>query len=216
MARSVISNQSVRAILDLFEQLLPAASEARALRTTCRIPEGACRGCINTSVSTRLNTSGALFPPCVVTSLAETIDLIRQFFRLLRDWFKAALPARGTGHGFRFIGSQRRFRLPGDGLGRIEALRRLAPGLRGFLNVGANAGFYCLLAERLGIEAVGFEPVPTAFRLLQRNLGLNHSSCLAIPAAVAAGRGRATFYGTGTAGSLLQGLSGSLRGIAAQ
>ncbi|MBD2548365.1 FkbM family methyltransferase [Microcystis elabens FACHB-917] len=143
--------------------------------------------------------------------MAEPIDQIRPLFRRLRDRSQAALPARDTGHGFRFIGSQRRFRHACDELGTIEVLRRLAPGLRGFLNVGANAGFYCLLAEALGLEAVGFEPEPTAFRLLQRNLGLNRSSCLAIPAAVAAGLGRATFYGTGTAGSLLQGLSGTPR-----
>nr|WP_254216860.1 FkbM family methyltransferase [Synechococcus sp. CCY 9618] len=90
-------------------------------------------------------------------------------------------------------------------------LQCLAPGLRRFLNVGANAGYYCLLAESLGLDVLAFEPEPSAFRLLQRNLCLNHSRCLAIPAAVAADRGRASFYGTGTAGSLLAGISGTPR-----
>jgi FkbM family methyltransferase len=147
----------------------------------------------------------------VAPSVAEPIDQIRPLFRRLRDRFQAALPARDTGHGFRFAGSQRRFRHSADELGTIEVLRRLAPGLRRFLNVGANAGYYCLLAESLGLEALGFEPEPAAFQLLQRNLGLNRSGCLPIPAAVAAGRGRASFYGTGTAGSLLEGLSGTPR-----
>lgn len=143
--------------------------------------------------------------------MADLIDQIRPLFRRLRDRYQSALPAQPSGHGFRFAGSQHRFRHACDELGTIEVLRRLAPGLRGFINVGANAGFYCLLAESHGLEAVGFEPEPAAFRLLQRNLGLNHSSCLAIPAAVAANRGRANFYGTGTAGSLLEGLSGTPR-----
>jgi FkbM family methyltransferase len=143
--------------------------------------------------------------------VAELIDQVRPLFRRLRDRFQAALPAQATGHGFHFAGSQGRFRNASDELGTIEVLKRLAPGLRSFLNVGANAGYYCLLAESLGLEAMGFEPEPAAFRLLQRNLGLNRSSCVAIPAAVAASYGRATFYGTGTAGSLLEGLSGTPR-----
>jgi FkbM family methyltransferase len=143
--------------------------------------------------------------------VAELIDQVRPLFRRLRDRFQAALPAQATGHGFHFAGSQRRFRNARDELGTIAVLKRLAPGLRSFLNVGANAGYYCLLAESLGLEAMGFEPEPAAFRMLQRNLSLNRSSCVAIPAAVAASYGRATFYGTGTAGSLLDGLSGTPR-----
>lgn len=143
--------------------------------------------------------------------MAELIDQIRPLFRRLRDRSQAALPARDTGHGFRFAGSQRRFRHACDERGTIEVLKRLAPGLRTVINVGANAGFYCLLAESLGLQALGFEPEPSAFRLLQRNLGLNHSACIAIQAAVAASCGRASFYGTGTAGSLLEGLSGTPR-----
>jgi FkbM family methyltransferase len=147
----------------------------------------------------------------VEPSVAELIDQIRPLFRRLRDRYQTALPAQPSDHGFRFAGSQQRFRHACEELGTIEVLKRLAPELRSFLNVGANAGYYCLLAEALGLEAMGFEPEQAAFRLLQRNLSLNDSSCLAIPAAVAASRGRASFYGTGTAGSLLEGLSGTPR-----
>lgn len=143
--------------------------------------------------------------------MAELIDQIRPVFRRLRDRYQTARPARPSGHGFLFVGSQQRFKHSRDELGTIEVLKRLAPRLRHFLNVGANAGYYCLLAETLHLDAVAFEPEPAAFRLLQRNLGLNRSSCVAIPVAVAARPGRASFFGTGTAGSLLEGLSGTPR-----
>lgn len=143
--------------------------------------------------------------------MPELIDQIRPLFRRVRDRIQVSLPARDTGHGFHFAGSQRRFRHSPDELGTIEVLRRLAPGLSHFLNVGANAGYYCLLAETLGLLPVALEPEPAAFLLLQRNLSHNDSRCVAIPAAVAASLGRATFYGTGTAGSLLSGISGTPR-----
>jgi FkbM family methyltransferase len=143
--------------------------------------------------------------------VADLINQIRPLFRRLRDRVQTAMPSRETGFGFSFIGSQIRFRHSSDELGTIEVLSRLAPGLTHFLNVGANAGFYCLLAESLGLQAFGFEPEPSAFRLFQRNLCNNRSACIAIPAAVAACSGRATFYGTGTAGSLLEGISGTPR-----
>lgn len=91
----------------------------------------------------------------------------------------------------------------------MVALRKLAPALDRFLNIGANAGYFCLLADRLGLDVIAFEPEPAAFRLLQRNLALNDSRALAIPAALGNHWQRQSFFGTGTAGSLLRGLSGT-------
>jgi len=137
------------------------------------------------------------------------INQFRPAFRRLRDTLQDLRPPRDTGHGFRFVGSQKRFRGSADELGTIELLRLLAPRLQGFLNVGANAGFYCLLAESLGLDCLAFEPEPRAFRLLQRNLALNQAACVPIPVALSSQRGRASFFGTGTAGSLLAGISGT-------
>lgn len=89
------------------------------------------------------------------------------------------------------------------------ALCKLAPDLDRFINIGANAGYFCLLADQLGLEVIAFEPEQAAFRLLQRNLALNDSRALAIPAALGNGWRRQSFFGTGTAGSLLRGLSGT-------
>lgn len=137
------------------------------------------------------------------------INQLRPLYRRLRDLWHHSRPAAPTGLGFRFVGSQLRFRCSPDEQGTVLALQQLAPGLGRFINVGANAGFYSLLADRLGLEVLAFEPEPAAFRLLQRNLALNDARCLAIPAALGSHWQRCSFFGTGTAGSLLQGLSGT-------
>lgn len=136
-------------------------------------------------------------------------DQIRPLYRYLRDFIYFSFPARKTRHGFKYIGSQHRFLFSADELGSILLVRSLAPKLKSFLNVGANSGYYCLLAETLGLEVICFEPERASFRLLQRNLQLNASSVLAIPLAVSSQRGRAKFFGSGTAGSLVRGVSGT-------
>lgn len=137
------------------------------------------------------------------------IDHLKPFYRRCRDLWQHSRSPVLTEHGFRFLGSQHRFRHSPDEMGTAVALRRLAPVLDRFINIGANAGYYTLLADRLGLEVIAFEPEPAAFRVLQRNLALNDSSALAIPAALGNRWQRQTFFGTGTAGSLLVGLSGT-------
>lgn len=43
-----------------------------------------------------------------------------------------------------------------------------------FLDVGANAGAFAVLAVSFGCQVVAFEPVPSAFRRLEENAALNH------------------------------------------
>jgi FkbM family methyltransferase len=137
------------------------------------------------------------------------IHHLKPLYRRCRDFWQRSRPPAPTDHGFRFVGSQRRFRYAPDEVGTVVALRKLAPALDRFLNIGANAGYFCLLADRLGLDVIAFEPEPAAFRLLQRNLALNDSRALAIPAALGDHWRRQSFFGTGTAGSLLPGLSGT-------
>ncbi len=137
------------------------------------------------------------------------IHQLKPLYRRCRDLWQRNRPPSLTEHGFRFVGSQRRFRQAPEERGTALALTTLAPALDRFLNIGANAGYFCLLADRLGLEVIAFEPEPAAFRLLRRNLALNDSRALAIPAALGDQWQRHSFFGTGTAGSLLQGLSGT-------
>src|SRR3989442_12809090 len=45
-----------------------------------------------------------------------------------------------------------------------------------FYDLGANVGFYTLLAAKLGAGVVAVEPLPRKLAYLRRHLGLNHCS----------------------------------------
>ncbi len=137
------------------------------------------------------------------------IHQLKPLYRRCRDLLQRSGPPTLSDHGFRFVGSQWRFRHAPEERGTALAITTLAPVLDRFVNIGANAGYFCLLADQLGLEVMAFEPEPAAFRLLRRNLALNDSRALAIPAALGNHWQRQTFFGTGTAGSLLRGLSGT-------
>jgi FkbM family methyltransferase len=63
-------------------------------------------------------------------------------------------------------------------------------------DVGANTGFYALLARHVNREVTvrAFEPYPPVLELLQRNIVMNGSTVDVVPAAVGAAAGRATLW----------------------
>ena len=63
-------------------------------------------------------------------------------------------------------------------------------------DVGANTGFYALLARNVNrrVAVRAFEPFPPVLELLQRNVVVNGSTVDVVPAAVGAEAGRATLY----------------------
>lgn len=133
----------------------------------------------------------------------------RSIYRRARDTAYEIKPAKRTRHGFRFIGSTHRFDHCRDEIGTTNIISALAPELVRFVNAGANAGYFCLLAEGLGIPTIAFEPEANMFKRLRKNISLNTANCLAIPVALSNQRGTCLLYGTGTAGSLIPGLSGT-------
>jgi len=136
-------------------------------------------------------------------------NIFKPFYRRVRDTAYSLLPIRTCREGFKFEGSLDRFENSADEIGTQIAIKLLSPKLTRFVNPGANAGYFCLLAEKFGLSCIAFEPEPKMFRRLQRNLAANNSSCIAIPAALSNTCGIAEFFGTGTAGSLIPGLSGT-------
>ena len=136
-------------------------------------------------------------------------NIFKPFYRRARDTAYSVLPIRTCKEGFKFEGSLDRFENSADEVGTQIAIKLLAPKLKRFINPGANAGYFCLLAEKFGLTCIAFEPESKMFRRLRRNLAANNSSCIAIPAALSNTRGTAEFFGTGTAGSLIPGLSGT-------
>ena len=136
-------------------------------------------------------------------------NIFKPLYRRARDKAYSLLPIRTCKEGFKFEGSLDRFEHSADEIGTQIAIKLLAPQIKRFVNPGANAGYFCLLANQLGISSIAFEPEAEMFKRLLRNLAANNSTCIPIPAALSDVRGTANFYGTGTAGSLLSGLSGT-------
>lgn len=76
-----------------------------------------------------------------------------------------------------------------------------------FVNVGANSGFYCLLARKLGVPVVAFEPVAQTAATLMQNLRANKydEGTVVLPVAAGALPSVSQIYGVGTGASLLRG-----------
>ncbi|MEL6799603.1 MAG: FkbM family methyltransferase [Pseudomonadota bacterium] len=80
-----------------------------------------------------------------------------------------------------------------------------------FVNVGANAGYYCAIAQTKGIPTLAVEPNPTTVALLQRNMQLNgwDKDIAVLPVAVGDRSGFITLFGEGTGASVVPGWAGN-------
>lgn len=75
-----------------------------------------------------------------------------------------------------------------------------------FINIGANAGYYCIMAANQGIKSVAVEPGQMNLRFLRKNLALNNCEQLVevLPFAISDKKGLATLFGDGTGASLME------------
>ena len=89
-----------------------------------------------------------------------------------------------------------------------EAVRRLLPSCVGLLDIGANHGFYTLLALHLGKPAIAIEPEAVNLSILRKNVG--HKAKI-IPAAVSDFCGNLTIYGDGDMASISSAWQGTAR-----
>lgn len=70
----------------------------------------------------------------------------------------------------------------------------LRPGMT-FVDVGANVGYFTLLAASLGARVIAYEPTPAVFARLRQNVALNgFDNVMLVNAAVADQRGTLTLY----------------------
>ncbi|MEM9343195.1 MAG: FkbM family methyltransferase [Pseudomonadota bacterium] len=111
-----------------------------------------------------------------------------------------------TPQGFHFIGP----RYMQDGVYEAELVTFIAHLIAmsdRFVNVGANAGYYCAIAQTKGVPTLAFEPNPDNFALLARNMQLNGwgEQITALPLAAGETSGFLTLYGEGTGSSLVPG-----------
>ena len=80
-----------------------------------------------------------------------------------------------------------------------------------FVDVGANIGYYTLLARQRGVRVIAFEPQPQNLDALFRNLKLNdwEDGVEVFPLALSAAPGLLTLYGaSGPSASLVKGWAG--------
>ena len=73
--------------------------------------------------------------------------LVRSVFRKIRDFLFLYYPSRNTKYNFKFHGPIKRFDSAGDEIGLILIIKALRKYASRFVNIGANAGFFVLLAE---------------------------------------------------------------------
>ena len=76
-----------------------------------------------------------------------------------------------------------------------------------FANVGANTGYYCLLARQANLPVIALEPIPTTVSILLENLCANgfDSGTMVLPVAAGPAAGSAQIFGVGTGASMLRG-----------
>ena len=139
-----------------------------------------------------------------VSGLMLWMDRVRAWNRrrLIRRGVTQLQP-RDSALGFRFVGPdvmvEGRFE-PVETQFLIAELAKCT----GFVNIGANFGYYCCLAQKMGVKTLAFEPVPSNYQVLLRNVQANGwSSITVLPVAVGDKPGVTQIYGEGTGASLV-------------
>jgi FkbM family methyltransferase len=147
-------------------------------------------------------------------SKLKSIPFVTDAYRSLRDWRTLRRDPVRTPLGFRFCGTI------GMENGTFEPeetrlVPRILPAVDVFINVGANAGYYCCLAAMHGKPVVAFEPLRRNVDILVKNLRANgwEAAVELYPMALGSGIGIMPMYGAGTGASLLKGSAGVARGL---
>lgn len=121
--------------------------------------------------------------------------------------FKWQTPMK-TGHGFLMVGNRNMM----EGKFEIEEtqlVQKLLDRSEVFINIGANIGYYCLMALNKGKHTVAVEPMPRNVECLIRNVTLNgwQNDIELLPMALGESCGLIKIYGGGTVASLVKGWS---------
>jgi FkbM family methyltransferase len=130
----------------------------------------------------------------------------------VRDVFDSyltrALPPEPTPFGFAMGGSQSQHHVAMRS-GTFEAhevalLQKLLGSADALIDVGANVGYFTLIARQMGKKAIAIEPLPANLRHLFANLRLNHwSDTEVFPMAASDQPGQLTLHGASSTGASL-------------
>lgn len=107
--------------------------------------------------------------------------------------------------------------MQGDGFEPHETalVRELFTTSELFVNIGANMGYYCCLAQQAGIRTLAFEPVPSNVAFIIQNMKANKwgDNITLLPVAVSDRSGFVDIYGVGTGSSIIKGWADNPRSL---
>lgn len=132
--------------------------------------------------------------------------LFPQFARAYRLWRDRRMNARRkinpTKLGFDFIGVES-MPFTREASGEVALLRRRLSQADAFIDVGANCGFYTLLACQAGVPTLSFEPNGQNYQFLLQNLSHNNYVAEAFQMALSDRPGVMKLFGGGEGASLV-------------
>jgi FkbM family methyltransferase len=142
----------------------------------------------------------------ILRPLAARFPRLVMAYRLAKAHWRLLAEPGLTPLGFRLVGNVAMER----GEFEVEETRligALLPDADACINVGANIGYYCCLAAKMGKPVIAFEPVAVNLRYIVKNLEANGWAGVVDvrPIALSDSRGIAKIYGDGTGASLVKG-----------
>lgn len=142
----------------------------------------------------------------VLEVAGSMIDAIRGFLRMRRHNRLLSRPFVHTPYGFQFSGPKA---MESGEFERteVELFSSLIQNADGFVNVGANFGYYVCMALAHGVPTIAIEPSPENREILNKNLRQNgfDKDVSVMPLACGEAEGEAVIFGVGTGASLVDG-----------
>lgn len=144
----------------------------------------------------------------MLRTITRKLPVFRKFYHAAKDQYNLLKRPRRTPLGYYFSGN------PVMESGEFEkeetaVISRNLDAAEVFVNIGANAGYYCCLALSKNVPTLAFEPFPRNIKLLKKNLKSNSFTDIEIfPVALGNHTGTIELFGFGTGASLIEGWAG--------
>ncbi len=144
-----------------------------------------------------------------IRSIIERIPALAIFYRNMRDLLDQRKAPSRTSWGFSFAGHDAMAQGSFEPQETKEVLSLLAEA-EVFVNIGANVGYYCCHALKMGKPVIAVEPNIRNLHYLLKNIHNNGWAKLAevFPVAMGSGADILKMWGSGTGASLVKGWAG--------
>ena len=151
----------------------------------------------------------AKWPISLMRSLFSRFPHIATLYRSVRDQMDFMEEPKATPWGFKLAGSA----AMAQGVfepAETELVRNILPDVDILVNVGANIGYYCCHALRMGKPVIAFEPIERNMRYLCKNIKTNGwSGAEVYPIALSNSVGVLEMYGGNQGASVVKGWAGT-------